>query len=255
MPPQKLTPRAPQGGLQSLFLLVPAGFFGLRSLLDSLDLGLDGGGPLRVLLLGLVQRSLRLVDGLLPAFTALLPGGLFARPFKLAAPPFPFVVESGLPFRNLIDGARGRLLRLWAFRLAGSFRGSAAAEIGGKLGMFFERSVGPDRAPEYDARLCHGRSDDVRIIAFLRRALMKEIAVCAPRFERRFHGGSGYRQIEESERRLVGFQFSGHRPDQTFPFDSQRRAPWDLPRRLTEHAMALSVPSFLKDVHALRNKL
>jgi hypothetical protein len=52
VPLQKLTPRAPQRGYQSLLLLIPAGFFGLRSLLKSLDLGLDGGGPLRVLLLG-----------------------------------------------------------------------------------------------------------------------------------------------------------------------------------------------------------
>jgi len=66
VPPQKPTPRAPQGGLQSLFLLIPAGFFGLRSLLKSLDLGLDGGGPLRVLLLGLVQRSLCFVDLIFP---------------------------------------------------------------------------------------------------------------------------------------------------------------------------------------------
>jgi hypothetical protein len=104
----RTAPRAPQRSFQLLLLLIPAGFFSLRSLLEGLDSGLDGGGPLRVLLLGLVQRSLRLVDGLLPAFTVLLPGGLFARPFKLAAPTFPFVVESGLSFRNLIDGARGR---------------------------------------------------------------------------------------------------------------------------------------------------
>ena len=45
---RQLAPRAPQRGFQSLLLLVPAGFFGLRSLLDSLGLGLDGGRPLRV---------------------------------------------------------------------------------------------------------------------------------------------------------------------------------------------------------------
>ena len=131
MPPQKLVPRAPQRSLQALPLLIPADFFRLRSLLDGLDLGLDGGGPLRVLLLGFVQRSLRLVDRLLPAFTLLLPGDLFLRPFKLAAPPFPFVVEGGLSFRNLIDGARGRLLRLMTLRLASGFRWSSAAKIGG----------------------------------------------------------------------------------------------------------------------------
>jgi hypothetical protein len=53
----------------------------LQSFLESFDLGLDDGGPLPVLLLGLVQRSLRLVDGLLTPFTVLLPGGLFLRPF------------------------------------------------------------------------------------------------------------------------------------------------------------------------------
>src|SRR5437016_11204242 len=121
--------------------------------------------------------------------------------------------------------------------------------------MLAERSVGSDRAPENDAGLCHGGGDDVRIVALLRGALVEEITVCAPRFQSRFHGGSGYRQIEETQRSQVGLEFSGHRSDQPFPFDSQRRALWDLPRRLTEHAMALSVPSFLKDVHALRNAL
>ena len=71
------------------------------------------------------------IDRPLTASTLLLPGGLFLRPFKLAAPPFSFVVESGFSFRNLIDGARGTLLRLRAFRLAGGFRWSAAAKIGG----------------------------------------------------------------------------------------------------------------------------
>src|SRR6187399_2227485 len=143
--PSDLTSRAANRGFQSFLLLIPAGVFGLRSLLESLDLGLDGGGPLRVLLLGFVQRSLRLVDRLLPAFTLLLPGGLFLRPFKLAAPPFPFVVESGLSFRNLIDGARGRLFRLWDFRLAGGFRWTSAAKIGRQLGLFAEGSVSSNR--------------------------------------------------------------------------------------------------------------
>jgi hypothetical protein len=162
----------------------PSGLFGLRSLLESLGLGLDGGGPLRVLLLGLVQRSLRLADRLLPAFTLLLPDGLFARPFTLAAPPFPFVVERGLSFRSLVNGARGKLLRLWAFRLAGGFCWSSAAKIGGQLGIFAERSVGSNRAPQNDAGFRHGRGDNVRIVALLRRALVEEIAVCAPHASR-----------------------------------------------------------------------
>jgi hypothetical protein len=84
----------------------------LGSLRKSLHLGLNCRGPVGVLLLGLIQRGLGLVDGLLPAFTVLLPGGLFARPFTLAAPPFPFVVESGLSFLNLVYGARGRFSSL-----------------------------------------------------------------------------------------------------------------------------------------------
>ena len=185
----------------------------MRSLLESLDLGLDGGGPLRVLLLGLVQRSLRLVDRLLTAFTVLLPGGLFPRPFTFAARLFPFVGESGLPFRRLVDGARGSFLLLLAFRLAGRLRRFSAAKIGGQLGMFAERSVGSNRAPENDAGLCHGRGDDVRIVALLRRALVEEIAVGAPRLQSRLHRWSGDRLIEEAQRGLIGLQFSGHRID------------------------------------------
>src|SRR5215204_1650476 len=54
VPPRKLTARPPQRSFQSLLLLIPAAFFGLRSLLQSLDLGLDRRRFLRVLLLGLV---------------------------------------------------------------------------------------------------------------------------------------------------------------------------------------------------------
>ena len=63
---------------------------------------------LRVRLLGLVQRSLRLVDRLLTACTVLLHGGLFFRLFKLAALLFLLVVESGLSLRSsLVDGTGG----------------------------------------------------------------------------------------------------------------------------------------------------
>lgn len=120
-------PRAPERSFQSLLLLVPAGFFGLRFLLESLDLGLDGGGPPRVLLLGLVQRGLRLVDHLLTAFTVLLPGRLFARSFALTPLLLLFEGESGLSLRRLVDGARRRLRRSTAFRLAGGLPWPGAA--------------------------------------------------------------------------------------------------------------------------------
>src|SRR4051794_25281955 len=157
-----------------------------------------------MLLLSLVQRSLRLVDRLLTAFTVLLPRSLFLRLFKLAPLLLLFEGESGLLFRSLVDRARGRLLRLSAFRLAGGFRWSTAAKIGGQLGMFAERSVGANGAPENDAGLCHGRGDDVGVVALLRRALVEEIAVRAPRFQSRFHGRCSNRQIEEAQRGLVG---------------------------------------------------
>ena len=143
------------------------------------------------------------------AFTLLLPGGLFLRPFKLAAPPFPFVVESGLSFRNLIDGARGRLFAFGPFDLRAAFVGPPPPRsVGSSACSLKGRSV-PTGA-ENDAGLCQGRGDDVRIVALLRRALVEEIAVGAPRFQSRFHGGSGHRQIEEAQRSLVGLQFSRH---------------------------------------------
>src|ERR1700676_4792734 len=76
--------------------------------------------------------------------------------------------------------------------------------------MLAEASVGSDGTPEDDARLRHGRCDDVRIVALLGRALMEEIAVGAPRFQSRFHRRSGDRLIEEAQRSLIGLQLSRH---------------------------------------------
>jgi hypothetical protein len=50
---------------------------------------------------------LRLVDGLLPTFSILLPGRLLLRPFAVALFLVPFVGESGLPLRSLV-GRTGR---------------------------------------------------------------------------------------------------------------------------------------------------
>ena len=78
---------------------------------------------LRMLPLGLFQRRLRLVDGLLPAFTLLLPGGLFARPFTLAPFLLLFEGESGLSLRRLVDGAGGGFFALRPFDLRAAFVG------------------------------------------------------------------------------------------------------------------------------------
>ena len=197
-------PRAPQRSFQSLPLLIPAGFYDLRFLRERFQLRLDGGGHLRVLLLGLVQRSLRLVDRLLTAFTVSLPGGIFLRAFALLVPLLAFVGGSSLPLRRLVDGARGRLLGLMAFRFGGSRRWSGAAKIRGQFGFLAERSVGSDGTPQNDPWLRHGRGDDVRIMALPRLALVEEVAVCAPRFQSGFHRRSRDREIEEAQRSLVG---------------------------------------------------
>ena len=41
--------------------------------------------------------------------------------------------------------------------------------------MLGERPARSDGPAQHDARFCHGRGDDVRILAFLGRALMKRL--------------------------------------------------------------------------------
>lgn len=110
--------------IQPLPLLYPAGIFGLRSLLDSVRLGLDGSSSVLMLPFGLVQRRLRLVDGLLPVFALFLPGGLFPRPLAIAALLLAFVGDKGLLLRCLVGRPGGCLLRFAAGRLSGGFRWS-----------------------------------------------------------------------------------------------------------------------------------
>src|SRR5713101_1960826 len=117
-----LAPSALQRRIQPLLLLFPAGIFGLRSLLDSVRLGLDGSGSFCMLPLSLVQRRLRLVDGLLPVFALFLPGSLFHRPLAIAALLLPFVGDSGLPLHRLVGRPGGGLVRFAAGWLAGGFR-------------------------------------------------------------------------------------------------------------------------------------
>jgi hypothetical protein len=84
-----LAPRAPQRGVQSFLLLDPTSILGSRSLLKSLDLGLNGRDPLHMLPLGFCQRCLRLGHGLLPKFTP---------------PLLPFVGDRRLPSAALSMG-------------------------------------------------------------------------------------------------------------------------------------------------------
>ena len=133
---------------------------------------------------------LRLVDSLLPAFTLLLLGGLFPPCRRVGREPSsPY----GLSTCGRLSSVSRRRPDWWVVRHAR------------------RRVRRIRRAPENDARLRHGRGDDVRIVAFLRRALVKEIAVGAPRFQSRLHRRRGDRQIEEAQRSLVGLQFSRHR--------------------------------------------
>jgi hypothetical protein len=84
------------------------------------------------------------------------------------------------------------------------------AQVGGQFRMLAKGSIGADSAPENDAGPCHGRGDGVRIVAFLCGALVDEIAVRAPSFQSSFHRWSGNRKVEETQRSLVGPQFSRH---------------------------------------------
>ncbi|GLR98678.1 hypothetical protein GCM10007858_63210 [Bradyrhizobium liaoningense] len=56
--------------------------------------------------------------------------------------------------------------------------------------MLPEWPVGADGSLQNDARRIHSRLDDVQIVAFLRRALVKEIAIGAPGFEAAFIEGA-----------------------------------------------------------------
>jgi hypothetical protein len=73
-----------QSGLQLIPLFFPTRVLGLRALFDGGALGLDAACHRVVLSFRLVQRGLRLVDGLLSAFALLLPGRLFPRPLASA---------------------------------------------------------------------------------------------------------------------------------------------------------------------------
>src|ERR1700730_13182864 len=106
-----LVSRPAQSTFQFLFLQRPTLVLGLRSPSDGLTLRLDGGDPLGMFALGYIERRLRLVDGLLPAFALLLPGRLLPGLFALATLPLAFVGLGGLPIDRLVGG-RGRVLRL-----------------------------------------------------------------------------------------------------------------------------------------------
>jgi hypothetical protein len=59
--------------------------------------------------------------------------------------------------------------------------------------MLAEGPFGADGPPEDDTRLRHGRGDDVRIVALLRRPLVEEVAVGAPCLQRGLHRRRGDR--------------------------------------------------------------
>ena len=87
----------------------------------------------------------------------------------------------------------------------GFFRGSTA-EILRKLGVLAEGSIRPDGALEFDARLRHGRGDDVRIGGYRCRALVEQLAVGAPCIQGGLHRLRCDGLLEEAQRGLVGLQ-------------------------------------------------
>jgi hypothetical protein len=56
--------------------------------------------------------------------------------------------------------------------------------------MLLEAPIRTHRTLEHDTRLRHGHRHDVRILALLSRALVKEIAVRAPGFQAAFIEGA-----------------------------------------------------------------
>src|SRR5580693_7954111 len=103
--------RSSQGGFQPGFLLLPSGFFGLRSSLERLELSLNIRCVLFVLPTGCIQGALRLVDGLPPPLALLALSGLFLRAFTLAALLLLLEIERGLPGSSLILGPLRMLSR------------------------------------------------------------------------------------------------------------------------------------------------
>src|SRR6266566_303927 len=99
-----LPSRSSQRGFQPGFLLLPSGFFGLRSFLERLELSLNVRSLLFVRPAGRIQGALRRVDGLLPPLALLTLNGLFLRAFALAA--FLLLLESecGLPLSRPVRG-------------------------------------------------------------------------------------------------------------------------------------------------------
>jgi hypothetical protein len=97
-------------------------------------LGTQRGHAFRVLLLRVVQRRLRLVDGFSPTCVFLLPGRLLPGFLALATLALPFVRLSRLSVRRLIQ-LGGRLLRLDC-RLAGWALPSILVEVLRQFGVF-----------------------------------------------------------------------------------------------------------------------
>src|SRR5579872_5557303 len=206
-----LSLRSSQRGFQPSFLLLPTGFFGLRSFLERLELSLNVRSVLFVLPTGRIQGALRLVDGLLPPLALLSLSGLFLRPFALATLLLLLESERSLPISRLVRGSLRVLLRFTPHRPAACLlRNVVAGEIGRQLGVLFEWPAGADGTLQNDAGRSHGRRDDVGILALLRRALVKKIAVGTPRFESRFHRRCRHRQIKEAQRSLVRLQLLRH---------------------------------------------
>src|SRR5437868_14911388 len=137
--------RSSQRGFQPSFLLLPSGFFGLRSFLKRIELSLNVRSVLFVLPTGRIQGALCLVDGLLPPLALLTLSGLFLRAFALATLLLLLESERGLPVGHLVLGPLRMLLRPMPYRPAACLlRNVVAGEIGRQLGLLFERSAGAD---------------------------------------------------------------------------------------------------------------
>jgi hypothetical protein len=81
------------------------GFFGLRSLLERVDLTLNVCGILFVRPTSCIQGVLRFVDGTLPSLALLAPSSLFLRAFTIATLLRLLESECGLPVGRVVGGS------------------------------------------------------------------------------------------------------------------------------------------------------
>ncbi|MEH2469274.1 hypothetical protein V1281_001475 [Nitrobacteraceae bacterium AZCC 2161] len=191
--------------------LLPAFVLRFGAVLDPVPLGRYRGIPRAVLLPGGVEGFLCLGDLGVPAVVLLGPGELF--PMLCGFPFLLLLLEGdGCSLTGFFAGGRcGGWMGLFC-PLGRRGRAFSGPKTGRKIGGLLEGALcAADGSPEDDARMSDRGRDDGQVVGLLREALVEQIAVGAPDFERGLHGGRGDGQVEEADRRLIGLELPRHR--------------------------------------------